>query len=205
MSSPYLLATRCTSFITGGSALSPIDDQGSRADRDVMFWLPSGLTSQQYYLGMIACSIPNYNNSTPPTGTFTYIFNLENDDPANSLLARPTGFTQLWACVGNDQPSNLGIYTINAPAGYVGLGCIAVSNFNSPPQISDYPQLMCVRGDLVTSGYTVSNSIWTDKGSGAPLDVSIWQSPLSNIALANLNKEYPNSHQVSDLSRVYTG
>jgi hypothetical protein len=204
MSNAYLLATPCTSFVSS-VPLSPVTDQGSGADHDVMFWLPDGLSSQQYYLGMIACSVPNYNNLTPPAGTSTYIFSLQNDDPTNSLLARPTGFTPLWTCVDNHQPSNLGIYSIDGPAGYFGVGCIAVADFNSPPQVSDYPQLMCVRGDQVNFNYTVSNAIWTDHGSGTPLDVSVWQSPLSQIAIATLWKGYPNSQQVADLSTIYTG
>ncbi|RLJ79592.1 hypothetical protein [Pedobacter alluvionis] len=204
MSNAYLLASLCTSFVSSGS-LSPVNDQGSGANQDVMFWLPDGLSSQQYCLGMIACSVSNYNSPTPPAGTSTYIFSLQNDDPNNSLLASPTGFTPVWTCVDNDQPSNLGIYSIDGPAGYFGVGFIAVPDFNSPPQISDYPQLMCVRGDLVNFNYTVSNAIWTDQGSGAPLDVSIWQSPLSQIGIATLWNGYPKSQRLADLSTIYKG
>lgn len=195
----YLLATQWTSFNS-----TPVTDQGSGATASVAFWQPNSLAPNQYYLGMCGQSIHNYNNLTP-SAVSTYVYALKNDDPTNSMLARPTGFQQLWTCVDNDRSSNLGIYTLIAPPGYVGIGCIAVPDFNTPPAVNNYPQLMCVRGDLVDFCYTSNQSQWSDQGSGAPLDVTVWASPNTNISIPAIWTNYPPQMQVADLIQVYTG
>lgn len=181
----------------------PVTDQGSRAKASVAFWQPNGLAPNQYYLGLCGQSIRSYNNLTP-YGVSTYVYTMKDNDPANPLLTPPIGFHQLWTCVGNDQPSNLGIYTLIAPPGYVGIGCVAVPDFNTPPLLSNYPQLMCVRADLVNFSDTANQIQWTDQGSGAPLDVTVWASPLSNISIATVSTNYPSQAQVADLIQIYT-
>lgn len=169
----------------------PVTDRGSGANDDVSFWTPQPITGFSW-LGMFAS--PNYN-PTPSGTTF-----LERGAGVYSkpLLAPAVGFNQVWTCSDNDQPSNLGIYSLQAPPGYIGIGTIAVPDFNSPPDLASYPNLMCVRQDLCVQ-VSVSNVIWDDKGSGAPIDVTVFMLPTSQIASAAAMNGYPGSATVWDL------
>ncbi|WP_299009385.1 Vps62-related protein [uncultured Caulobacter sp.] len=171
--------------------LNPVTDKGSRAKDDVSFWTPQPIQGFSW-LGMFA--VPNYNPA-PSGATF-----LEKSAGAYSrpLLAPPVGFNQVWTCVGDGQPSNLGIYSLQAPPGYIGLGTIAVPDFNSPPMLGNYPNLMCVRQDLCKQ-VSVSTVVWNDQGSGAPLDVTVFMLPTAQIAAAFVANGYPGSATVWDL------
>jgi hypothetical protein len=171
----------------------PVTDNGSRADSDISFWVPDGIPNGWSMLGMTAT--PNYNN--PPSLTQNIY---QSSRPEG--LARPVGFAQVWTCVGHDQSSNLGIYMPIAPDGYIALGCVAVPNFNQPPNFPSFPALMCVQQDLCEQ-VTLSSStnlVWTDQGSRAPLDVCVWMLPNAQTCVATSRKDgYPGSVVVWDL------
>ena len=121
---------------------------------------------------------PNYNNPPSPSGPIWVVQSSETSDTDEDPLAPPSLLVQTWTCVDGDQSSNLGIYSLVAPPGYIALGSIAVPDFKSPPDPDDYPELMCVRQDLCTQVTVESgNVVWTDKGSKAPLDVTVWLLP----------------------------
>lgn len=176
-------------------------DRGSEANDDISFWTPDlpNPAPQYYYLGCYATN--NYNNPASPSGpqyvvTEEYI-EFGGDD---SYFKAPIGFSLTWSCIGNDQASNLGIYSLVAPDGYIGLGSVAAMDFNNPPNVSDFPFLVCVREDLCEK-VTVNqeNFIWCDKGSGAPLDVTVWMLPNSQTCCAVTYDGYPDSELVFDL------
>jgi len=72
-------------------------------------------------------------------------------------------------------------------------------DFNSPPQVAQYPGLMCVRQDLVTpvTLNTTSNFIWADHNSKATGDVSVFQLPNSGLCYAVSG--YPTSINAYDI------
>lgn len=190
MALPYT-STNWTTFNTS----TIVNDRGSRADSDASFWIPSAYSAGWKFLGMSAT--PNYNVPPSPLEPY-YLFQAA---PGGSPLAAPVSFRELWTCSGDGQPSNLGIYLPVAPAGYVGIGFVAVMDFNHPPVVTDYPDLVCVRQDLAVQVSLGANSlIWNDKGSGAPLDVSVWRLPNSGAAAATIAGGYPSSVNVWDLA-----
>ncbi|AXY73673.1 DUF946 domain-containing protein [Paraflavitalea soli] len=157
--------------------------------------LPTATTSSYAYLGYYATN--NFTN--PPAGSCN-IYMANNDDPTNPCFAPPTGFAEIWKCSGNGAPSYLGIYNPIAPQGYIAIGTVAVMDFNSPPQVAQYPGLMCVRQDLVqqVSLNTTSNFIWADHNSKAAQDVSVFQLPNSQICYAVSG--YPTSIVTYDIA-----
>lgn len=175
-----------------------VTDKGSRANGDVSFWQPDYNDPGYYYFGCYA--INNYNTSISGP---QFVFMAVNDDAQHPCMKAPLGFQQQWTCIGNDQPSNLGIYTLLAPPGYIALGSIAVADFNNPPTLADYPNLMCVRQDFCQKVTLTSppDLVWTDQGSGAPLDVSVWMLPNSSNCIATVaDKSYPSQVKVYDLA-----
>lgn len=196
MADSFLKFMSCQQFNDGNQ----VTDKGSKATLGASFWVPSPQAGW-FYLGMYAT--PNYNNPPSPSGPIWVVQSSgTSGTDTNPPLARPDAFVQTWTCVDGDQSSNLGIYSLQAPPGYVGLGSIAVPDFNSPPELKDYPGLMCVRQDLCKQVTVESgNVVWTDKGSKAPLDVTVWLLPGAQTcyAVANQSGGYPESYQVWDL------
>lgn len=188
-------APACLDSLSVSNFGNPVTDKGSRAHDDVTFWSP---ISPDGYFALSLAAVGNYN---PSPGTTQLVYQPENDNPDYPLLTAPTGFPVIWTCVGNDQPSNLGIYAITAPDGYIGIGSIVNPDFNIP--VAPPANLMCVRQDLcelVT--LTSENLIWTDQGSGAPLDVSVWSLPSGSGCVATVGNGYPQSVSVWDLKQT---
>lgn len=172
----------------------PVTDKGSRAEADIAFYSPV-VPAGYYYFGMYAV-----NSYAPMPGMEMRLFTAVNDDPQNPCFLPPLSFIEQWTCIGNDQPSNLGIYVPQAPTGYIALGSIAVENFNSPPTVNQYPNLMCVRADLCMQiGLNKNNITWTDRGSRAPLDVSVWGLLVATNCIATVDSSYPDKKDLYDL------
>jgi len=176
---------------------SIVNDRGSRADSDASFWVPTAYPAGSKFLGMSAT--PNYNVPPVPLEPY-YLFSADPSAPGAPPFAAPVSFRELWTCSGDGQPSDLGIYLPVAPAGYVGIGFVAVMDFNHPPVVTDFPDLVCVRQDLAVQVSLGANSlVWNDKGSGAPVDVSVWRLPNSGAGAATVADGYPTSVNVWDL------
>lgn len=199
MADSFLLFSTCQQFDTA----KPVTDTGSKAKLGASFWQPLP-PSGWFYLGFYAT--PNYNNPPSPSGPLMVVKPSASPGTGElAALAPPIALVPIWTCIGNHQKSNLGIYGLVAPPGYIGLGSIAVPDFNSPPQVDSYPGLMCVRQDLCRQvTVATGNVIWTDKDSGAPTDVTVWLLPTAQTcyAVANQSGGYPDSYQVWDLKSV---
>ncbi|MBP2845903.1 Vps62-related protein [Dickeya oryzae] len=169
-----------------------INDVGSGADQDLSLWCPV-VPSGWSYLGLYPTN--NYNNPPNPSGPQWLI---QGSD--TTCLSAPTGFSTIWTCSHNDRPSNLGIYAPLAPNGYIAIGSIAVMDFNSPPTVGAWPNLMCVRQDLCQQvTLSLTNRIWCDQGSRAPLDVSVWLLPNALTCVATVGNGYPDEVSVWDV------
>ncbi|GMV31947.1 MAG: hypothetical protein AMXMBFR59_40720 [Rhodanobacteraceae bacterium] len=168
-----------------------ITDRGSRADENISFWTPA-VPPGWWWLGMFPT-----NTYGPPAGP-AFVTQAVNDVPSSPLLKAPTGLTQIWTCTGDNQVNNLGIYSLRAPPGYIGIGIIAVSNFGVPPQVADFPTLMCVRQDQCRKAH-VSGRVWDDRGSAAPSDINVFMLPNARVAFAVVQDGYQKSAEFWDL------
>jgi len=181
-----------------------VNDRGSSAREDLSLLTPALTSDYNLFLGMVGeagySSNPNittwiYNQTkvTPPRGNL----------PTVPILAPPIGYRVRWACdVARD--CHMGIFSFDAPLEYVGLGVVATSNYNQVP--TQVPGLMCVHQSYCHQiTLLTGDRIWTDAGSGANLDASIWRLPTAGIAvirsfdLPNRN-QYPDSVTVWDLN-----
>lgn len=181
-----------------------INDRGSGAWDRGSFWAPDTTAlgtgpDQYYYSGMFGTS--NYECPPNPSGPL-FAFQMY-DDNGETALASPAGFSTVWTCSGNGQPSNLGFFNPIAPDGHITVGSIATMQFKNVPQIADYPNLMCVRQDLceiVT--LTQTDQVWTDRDSDAPQNVIIWKLPVSGAMYAigyTRDEGYPSTAIAYDI------
>ena len=82
-------------------------------------------------------------------------------------LRPPNGSGLIWKDSGSGAGSNLAIYSINSPPGYLCLGHVTVgwpngSQTHSPPDLSNY---RCLKGDLLTL-VKYQSVIWDSRGTG---------------------------------------
>jgi Vacuolar protein sorting-associated protein 62 len=153
------------------------DDKGSGAKQDVTIYRPRPTEEGYSIVGHYA-----QGNFSQPTGS-SMIVKAINEDPGSPLLKPPSDFRSVW----NDRKSggdyDGSIWYPVPPDGYVTIGYVGQLGYERP-SISNYA---CVRRDLVEEA-TVGSPIWSDAGSGAAEDVTIWKidgSPGMFVAQAN--------------------
>jgi hypothetical protein len=140
------------------------NDSGSGAHMDVTIFRPNPSDTTYFIVGDYA-----QGNYSDPTGTSLTVKAI-NDDPKNPLLKPATGFTQIWNDHGSGGHNDGSIWHPTAPDGYIALGDVCNAGYNTP----NIPNYMCIRKDLVTES-AATTLIWNDSGSGAHLDVSLYQ------------------------------
>ena len=138
-------------------------DVGSGAKMDVTIYRPSPISPGWSIIGDYAQG--DYGN---PSGTSLIVQAV--NDPTNSLLASPVGYTEVWNDHGSGGDNDGSIWFPVPPEGYVTIGFVGQTGYNMP----NIPNYVCVRQDLATAT-TVGGLIWNDHGSGASGDVALYQ------------------------------
>jgi hypothetical protein len=139
------------------------NDSGSGADMDVTLWRPTPTDVSYAIIGDYAQG--NYND---PTGSSILVKAL-NDDPDSPLLKPPEDYRQVWNDQGSGGDNDGSVWWPVAPDGYVAIGALGQSGYDKPAGVP----YACVRQDYCTPT-GVLNTIWTDAGSGAHGDVSLF-------------------------------
>ncbi|KAL3685454.1 hypothetical protein R1sor_003476 [Riccia sorocarpa] len=182
-----------------GPAVKQSDDQDSHANRDVTVWrigpapvkgIPVTLNS---YLGQTAT--PGY----PSSATILYLqFN-------QSSLIQPVGsgdewWTQLWNDSGSGRPNDYTIWQITPQRIPPGFTCLSPYFFKKsrtgrrdPPTADEVQGQVLVKDELVTkiSGDKLKN-VWTDQGTHARADVSLYTGP-DGLGIFGFNNYDPPS------------
>jgi hypothetical protein len=140
------------------------NDKGSGAHMDGSFYRPTPSDPDYFILGDYAQG--NYN---APTGS-SLIVKAINDDPDYPLLKGPVSYNEVWNDHGSGGDYDGSIWYPVAPDGYIAIGFVCNGGYD-PPSIPSY---RCVRKDLAVDAQPGS-LIWNDQGSGAHMDVSVYQ------------------------------
>ena len=139
------------------------NDQGSGSHMDVTIWRPHPSDSTFFFIGDYA-----QGNYSAPSGV-SLIVKAINDDPSNPLIKPPISFNPIWNDQGSGGDHDGSVWYPVPPDGYVTIGFLGQSGYN-PPVLSNYA---CLRRDLCEPT-VVGPLIWSDKGSGAHQDVSLY-------------------------------
>ncbi|WP_158559279.1 Vps62-related protein [Deminuibacter soli] len=137
-------------------------DLGSGADMDVTIYRP--VAPAGYYI------VGDYaqGNFTAPVNN-SLIVSVVNQDPAYPVIAAPASWQQVWNDADSGGDYDGAIWRAVAPTGYASLGCVGTLGYD-PPVIKNYA---CIRQDLIANG-SVGNLIWSDSGSDATEDISLY-------------------------------
>ncbi|KAL9970652.1 hypothetical protein ACROYT_G023062 [Oculina patagonica] len=123
-----------------------------------------------YMIGQVA--VPAHTSSIP-TSSVILVWPMVPRDGYGNLFMPPTGYEQVWIDRGSGGKQNGSFWRVQAPYGYVALGDVAC-NGHSPPTSQFTAKYACIRGDLLSEGALDTAALWTDQGSGTPMNVSIW-------------------------------
>lgn len=152
------------------------DDKGSGATKDVSFWRPKNIPQGYYILGDVAL-----NRFEPDQKNPLYTLIVKPKDP--TMIQPPKKITTLWRDKGSDAEKDVYIYKLECPQGYVALGMFASkTNDFSDGQRSKcrcFKKTETLKGDWGDlkdpTNANTAEPYWTDSGSGADKDVSVWR------------------------------
>ena len=137
-------------------------DSGTGANSDLSVFIPK-IPNGYYMVGHFGQ--PNYQSQM--TGTVPLIKPLDA-----TAVAAPVSFEAMYSDQGSGGNQDVTFWRVIAPPGYVALGDIVNIGYGPVPNsVKDIYR--CVRYDLVRQG-TINRSVWTDSGSGADRDGSMW-------------------------------
>jgi hypothetical protein len=156
------------------------DNKGSRS-KPGGFWRPSPAPDSLpgfFPLGDLAVSGHDNINNRRVVAVVC-----EGEPPSaganqGKALSKPDDFEQVWKDTGSGAKTDCSIWRPVPPEGYVALGLVCADGLDKPSVNS----VRCVRADLVVAA-SIDTMIWSDKGSRAKQDFSVW-SVLPPVAAA---------------------
>ena len=139
-----------------------------------------------FIVGQVA--VPLHTISVPVSSVFLVRPAMEG------VIKPPVGYNLLWNDKGSGGSQDVTFWQVAPPAGYVALGDVAYPGYSKPP--SEFTKkFACIRQDLVALGKLNDDPVWTDRGSGAEMDLSVWQVENGDkgvCGLAGFFKAQPN-------------
>lgn len=141
-------------------------DRHSGGDHDGAFYQATGIPSGYHALGGYG-----QRNYDTPRGNLMLVHDTGVAAGDKPLFVAPRGYELLWADHGTGKDVMDGsFYRPIPPAGYVSLGDVAVTGYDTPPEPGS---AVCVRQDLVVRG-KIGDKIWDADGTGADEHVSMY-------------------------------
>ena len=169
------------------------DDRGSGADTDGYFFTPA--TKNQYLIGgAVRNKVKIEKSNDILISEARDIVKVDGDicittlsEPGGNpkgapvLLTAPLDWKSIWTDKGSKSKNNGSIWeAIPSDDNYKCLGSIAQSGYETKP---DLPNYRCVHISL-TEKIIADKTLWSDKGSGANSQVTIFELPNANTFVA---------------------
>ena len=144
-----------------------------------------------YMVGQVA--VPTHTDVIPPSSVILVRPMVPRDD-SGDLIMPPIGYEMVWNDKHSGGAQGGSFWRPQAPLGYVALGDVACDGYD-PPSTQFTAKYACIRGDLLSEGKFDTPALWTDRGSRAPMDVSIWN--VKGEGLSGYFKAHPGYNEPS--------
>ncbi len=115
-----------------------------------------------------------------------------NIEGGRRLLAPPLGWNRIWRDKGSGAKRDGSFWRATAPQGFSCLGDVGTRGYQAPAE----PNYRCVN-DCLVEPLVADKVVWTDRGSGARRDVSLYFLP--NIRAFVAARGYRSSTRAADL------
>ena len=154
--------------ITAPSVERVYMDNGTGASTDISVFQAelSSIPEGYFMTGQVAV---NVHTSTVPTSSVILVKPYSAD-----AIRPPKEYEFVWNDKGTGGAQDGSFWRVKAHDGYVALGDVACNGYDRP-SLEFTAKYACIRGDLLRVGWLSSTPLWTDKDSGAKMDVSIWK------------------------------
>ena len=154
--------------ITASSVEMVYMDTGTGASTDISVFQAelSSIPEGYFMIGQVAV---NVHTSTVPTSSVILVKPYSAD-----AIRPPKEYEFVWNDKGTGGAQDGSFWRVQADDGYVALGDVACNGYD-PPSPDFTAKYACIRADLLREGWLSSTPLWTDKNSGAKMDVSIWK------------------------------
>ena len=149
------------------------DDSGSGARDDVSIWkaeAPSG------YLPVGHIVIRSHQKPSK-----AYVIKAVDGKADTDALVLPVSYDKIWDDSGSGAKSDVTIWRVLCPGGYVALSNVA-TNGNKPSRDSIY----CIKIKYTSSRNWNWQKVWADHDSGAKDDVTIYEAIASNTIVTSV-------------------
>ncbi|WP_299496897.1 alkaline phosphatase family protein [uncultured Shewanella sp.] len=156
-----------TQYSTSQEYTQVYHSAGTGVENDISIWAPN-INEQHYYLSQLAVA----GNTIPSVASIIFM----KDDP--SVLAKPIGYEFISYDKRSGGTQDVVYWRPIAPSGFTCISDLATIGYEgnslTPYDIPEpiMPNFRCINHTLITVG--AFHKIWTDKGSGAIMDVSVW-------------------------------
>jgi hypothetical protein len=145
------------------------DDGGTGADLDGYFYIPV-VGQSEYIIGGYASGKENTSNSC----VLTVSEPANNPQGTPNLLVSPVDWKQIWKDKGSGAKKDGSMWEAIPPgSNYKCLGSIPQPGYDQKPRLPNY---RCVHSSL-TENIVTNTLIWSDKGSGANKEVTMFKLP----------------------------
>lgn len=199
-------------YVVRGGVVQAWNDKGTGSDKDVSLWTvirafgPFGVDAGNF--------IPVSGYGEPLS---TYLLKGDNDKVRDAWsitrneskelnLHEMSEMTMVWNDAGSGADADCSIWRPTVPAGYYPIGDVAVATHSRPRTA------FAVRPSKTSDGLVRApvsyTKIWSDRGSGADRDVTIWKAncPAGYVVLGNVatSGAYPDIGMIFCLKYQYT-
>ena len=148
-------------------------DEGTGAHQNINVWrarldsIPQGV----YMIGDVAFGA---HTSSFPLHAVVLVKPLFKYDHLGEIIKPPCSYEEIWTDKGSGGRQDGSFWRVHAPPGFAALGDVACNNWSQPT--SEFTaKYACIRKDLLSAHAELSSpALWTDKGSGAQRNVSLW-------------------------------
>ena len=158
------------------------EDKGSGGDQDLTIYTPAAPTGY-YLIGGYAQG--DYNK---PSGCVLAVKpSAASMGKANELLVPPANWQPVWTDKGSGAAMDGSVWHAVPPGNnYVCIGSVGKSGYSSP----SLPNYRCLHKCLVEN-VNVANYLWSDKGTGAENQISIYKLANSGVFYAKPDRKKP--------------
>lgn len=140
------------------------DDIHSGADANAAFGVASGVPEGYYFLGQ--CGVPAHQ------GFEGYQQLVIANPPNESALKAPDYVEERWEKTGWGGMTVISLRC--SDENYVTVGDLYLREYSGQVKLSDWPGFRCVHKNWLTLAYFRPDSLWSDHGSGAQKNVTLW-------------------------------
>jgi hypothetical protein len=168
------------------------DDIHSGADADAAFGIPAGVPEGYYFVGQ--CGVSAHQ------GFEGYTQLVVANPPGEVVLKAPDYVEERWEKTGWGGMTVVSLRC--SDENYVTIGDLYLREYSKQVKLSDWPLFRCVHKDWLRAAHFRPNALWSDHGSGAQKNVTLWSIDDSAFCVRAPTPQSNSSYQFRSVKTI---